>query len=840
MVFATLTILRLTRLISCSRLTATASVILACRGTVRLVFSRLVPGDDAGWVSKTWKRPSYYFDMPRLIGDAGRASPTGVVCYNGTQFPMEYDDAIFLGDWTFGRVLVCRRVWKTGAYLPPEDFLLPKDSFGFPVTDLAVATDGSLLISVGGRGTEGGVWRVTSKTKRTRAEESLGEYIWDRRTAFRQDLVIEDAIERASKALEGDKPDVQVDALASLLVVADELDVQNHGVKFSNIVKSASFSDDSKVIGATFRLIKAMCVDEQRIEMLGPCPDSDALNNRRNLLVLAASRRYVEDPPRLISLLLSRLGGTASKFSFPDDVACRLAEIVLGGVGESEGLFSSITANDPVKLPEAKRREIHDQIVQKMTSVNSQNVMVELGRLAAMLNLPSDLLAQSFFQQIDPEFWIEDSPDKIGVQEFDDLLSWTQNTQAVSDLYWLTCFVQLEKNNDHRVLEALANYLFSIDSNFQQQKVKTDSHFRPMLDELASRAFKKYPELSKRLLNEKGFGAAYHGYLFSEFSDDDLPLLQQIVMAWVQENPGKATSDHVQLLARTPTAKTSIALRELAKNRSLQDEVTLAMTRCGDVSDLRLFTEGLKSLSPTVQKQSAIAIRKLVPDVSADVAANALQAAMRLGNEKQDVSIRDQLILLLRKFADKEFGYQLSKPELRQGDVLLQWRAFLIEQQPELADVLKPAETGQQQLARLEKLDWESGEAGRGKQVYEKLQCAACHGTGRALGPRLEGVTNRLTQNDLLMAIVNPDAQVSDRYRTTLFETVDGQLVSGTVVYDNVDGVTVRESSGKTVRLNRDQIEMRRRSAKSMMPSGLLDQATDQEVVDLLSFLKTL
>ena len=101
-------------------------------------------------------------------------------------------------------------------------------------------------------------------------------------------------------------------------------------------------------------------------------------------------------------------------------------------------------------------------------------------------------------------------------------------------------------------------------------------------------------------------------------------------------------------------------------------------------------------------------------------------------------------------------------------------------------------------------------------------------------------MTRRLGRSDLLTAIVTPDAQVSDRYRTTLFETVDGQLVSGSIVYENVDGVTIREPSGQTVRLNRDQIEAKRRSQKSLMPMGLLDQASDQEVADLMAYLKTL
>jgi hypothetical protein len=60
------------------------------------------------------------------------------------------------------------------------------------------------------------------------------------------------------------------------------------------------------------------------------------------------------------------------------------------------------------------------------------------------------------------------------------------------------------------------------------------------------------------------------------------------------------------------------------------------------------------------------------------------------------------------------------------------------------------------------------------------------------------------------------------------------------VIYQNVDGVTIREASGRTVRLNRDQIESQRRSAKSLMPTGLLDRATDQEIVDLMAWLGTL
>jgi putative heme-binding domain-containing protein len=240
-----------------------------------------------------------------------------------------------------------------------------------------------------------------------------------------------------------------------------------------------------------------------------------------------------------------------------------------------------------------------------------------------------------------------------------------------------------------------------------------------------------------------------------------------------------------------------------------------------------------------VLKRSAVALRSL-GGMTSEEAGAAFAAAGRLGNEKQDVSIRDQLVLLLRQYAGKEFGYRLKEPLTNQGKSLSKWRQWLV------ADgVTLPAEAGstilaRQQLDRWWQLDGTTGDVKRGAKVYRSRQCVACHGRGAGIGPRMEGVAQRFTAKDLLTAIVLPHAQVSDRYRATMFETIDGQFYSGQIVYENVDGVTLRESSGRTVRLNRDQIEHRKRSTKSLMPSGLLDGLRDQEVADLMAYLQTL
>ncbi|HET6324903.1 MAG TPA: hypothetical protein VFG04_09400 [Planctomycetaceae bacterium] len=122
----------------------------------------MLPGTHAGWVSQNWIRPDHYLDMPGVVASFGRGSPTGVVCYQHTQFPRHYRGALFVLDWTFGRVLTVPLKKFGGSWTSmPYAFMSPKGDFGFAPTDAEVGPDGSLYISVGGRGTRGGVFKVS-------------------------------------------------------------------------------------------------------------------------------------------------------------------------------------------------------------------------------------------------------------------------------------------------------------------------------------------------------------------------------------------------------------------------------------------------------------------------------------------------------------------------------------------------------------------------------------------------------------------------------------------------------------------------------------------------------
>src|SRR5262249_7860283 len=124
--------------------------------------------------------------------------------------------------------------------------------------------------------------------------------------------------------------------------------------------------------------------------------------------------------------------------------------------------------------------------------------------------------------------------------------------------------------------------------------------------------------------------------------------------------------------------------------------------------------------------------------------------------------------------------------------------------------------------------------------VFARASCAACHSGGQALGPDLRGVTGRFARDDLLTAILQPNKDVSPRYRTTQVFTTDGKVYQGLVIYEAVDGLIVQTGPAVTVRIAGGQIESRGTTDTSLMPAGLLDKLSDHEIADLLAYLRVL
>jgi len=142
----------------------------------------LAPGSDAGWCGQTWKDHDEYITMPQSIASLGRGSPTGVAVYTHHAFPPKYRGAVFVLDWTFGRVLAVMpsrnlpESQRVPNRIPAEIFMQTTGVNGFAPTDACVAKNGDLLICTGGRGTKGAVYRVKFNAS-VESSEATGETI---------------------------------------------------------------------------------------------------------------------------------------------------------------------------------------------------------------------------------------------------------------------------------------------------------------------------------------------------------------------------------------------------------------------------------------------------------------------------------------------------------------------------------------------------------------------------------------------------------------------------------------------------------------------------------------
>ncbi|RZO18926.1 MAG: c-type cytochrome [Verrucomicrobiaceae bacterium] len=134
---------------------------------------RLEDGAHHGWRlpgwRRGWKRPDYYYDSVKPIVNIGRGSPTGVAVYRHTAFPKYYHDAVFYCDWTFGKVYVTKAAGliEEAGFPITDTFIESLGTNGFAPSDIEVGKDGSIFLSVGGRGTTGSVYHIRHKDSKS-------------------------------------------------------------------------------------------------------------------------------------------------------------------------------------------------------------------------------------------------------------------------------------------------------------------------------------------------------------------------------------------------------------------------------------------------------------------------------------------------------------------------------------------------------------------------------------------------------------------------------------------------------------------------------------------------
>jgi putative heme-binding domain-containing protein len=212
----------------------------------------------------------------------------------------------------------------------------------------------------------------------------------------------------------------------------------------------------------------------------------------------------------------------------------------------------------------------------------------------------------------------------------------------------------------------------------------------------------------------------------------------------------------------------------------------------------------------------------------------ALDGLLRMNNSEID---REVLVKLESIDSAQSLNIDRTLSLLRNRDskVIDSWRVALTRLQQPPADI---AASVDRWIAELP-----AGDPKQGYHVFrsDKAACSACHRIGYVggnVGPILSQIGRTRSRRDLIEAIAFPSARLEQSYRSTKIRTTDGEVLNGLIVSQTAQSITMQIAADRRVTLQRDEIEASEPSSVSIMPAGLEQQLTRQELADLIAFLE--
>ena len=135
----------------------------------------------------------------------------------------------------------------------------------------------------------------------------------------------------------------------------------------------------------------------------------------------------------------------------------------------------------------------------------------------------------------------------------------------------------------------------------------------------------------------------------------------------------------------------------------------------------------------------------------------------------------------------------------------------------------------------------QNGDAGRGKLIFKK-ECSSCHqlqGVGTAVGGDLKAIRDR-GMAAVLLNILDPNREVKPKFVNYVMETDDGRILTGMILSENANSMTIRRAEGTTATVMRTNVLQLHSTGLSYMPEGLERQIDLQAMADLLRYLDSI
>ena len=132
-----------------------------------------------------------------------------------------------------------------------------------------------------------------------------------------------------------------------------------------------------------------------------------------------------------------------------------------------------------------------------------------------------------------------------------------------------------------------------------------------------------------------------------------------------------------------------------------------------------------------------------------------------------------------------------------------------------------------------------AGDTNRGQVVYRR-ECANCHklrGEGHEVGPSLETIQHRSPQ-EILVHVLDPNREVPPNFLEYVVRLGDGRVLTGLIASETDAGLTLKRAQNQEETVPRSEIEEMASSGKSLMPEGVEQKVSPQEMADLIEYLR--
>ena len=384
---------------------------------------------------------------------------------------------------------------------------------------------------------------------------------------------------------------------------------------------------------------------------------------------------------------------------------------------------------------------------------------------------------------------------------------------------------------------------------------------------------KSFQQLIGKTLNDPATTATTHHWLMSTIATGrSLPLLE----SWVKPIEELLASDNSESLSlgisvaqAMKTDRFNNRLTELASRPATPAILRVAALGAASGNGAQWDDRAFKTLTQLVARPTS---DKVETESAGEVSAtDSAQAAQMLGSASLTKEQLLQLAPLLEQAGPLELR-DLVRPFQRNSSLetrgafltsLEQSRAFLSLPYQAFSDIIKGyqpellpranalldklKEKDDQQVKRLDQLLplLASGNAKRGQALFanEKTKCAICHqinGKGGKIGPDLSNIGNNRNSRDLLESIVFPSASLVRQYEPFTVVTAQGRVLTGLISRETTSAIYVQQQAGEPVMVAREDIEELVPSTVSIMPKGLEQALGEQDLADLIAYLKTL